>query len=357
MSSETMPTPAAGQSQPVEDSPPVGDGQLQGPGLWRRLRWFLLAFVLIVVAGSLAGYASGLSQRSQSEREQRALQAQQQFELAVDDLEAGRYQLARQRFEYVIELDPGYPGIAEMLAQALLALNQPTPRPTSEATATPNLAPVEQLYDQAVAALQAEDWSLAIETLLLLRSKDAGYRAVEVDGLMYQALRNRGIQRIANEALLEEGMYDLARAQTFGPLDRDASNWKSWAELYLKANSYMGVNWGQAVAHFAEVYLVAPFMRNDAYIKYGISAQRYADLLVESGDPCAAEEMYDQSLLAWDNATVYPTATEARDLCRTATSQPPPPPPPEDTPTPGGETPTPTATQDDGGNGDGEGGG
>jgi tetratricopeptide (TPR) repeat protein len=352
MSSETTPSAAAGHTPPVSDTNPNGDGQLQATGLWRRLRWFLLVFVLIVIAGSLAGYASGLRQRSQAERQERALQAQQQFDLGVEDLAAGRYQLAQQRFEFVIQIDPGYPGVAEKLAEALVALNQPTARPTSQASPTPNLAPVEELYDQSMAALQAEDWSLAIETLLTLRSKDAGYRAVEVDGLMYQALRNRGIQRIANEGLLEEGMYDLARAQTFGPLDRDASNWKSWAELYLKANSYMGVNWGQAVAHFAEVYLVAPYMRNDAYIKYGISAQRYADLLVDTGDPCAAEEMYDQSLLAWDNATVYPTATEARDLCRTATFQPP---PPEPTATPGGETPTPTETPEGGSGNGGEG--
>jgi tetratricopeptide (TPR) repeat protein len=325
-------------------------------GLWRLLRWFVLAFFLVVIGASLAGYSSGVAQRAQAQEQAARDQAQQQFELGIQDLEEGLYELAKQRFEYVISIDPSYPGVAEKLAEALLVLNQPTPAPTRFASPTPNLAPVEEMFTQAESAQAAEDWSLAIDTLLALRAKDAGYRSIDVDGMMYQALRNRGVNRIANEGMLEEGMYDLALAQNFGPLDRDASNWRSWAELYLKANSYMGVNWPQAVSYFAQVYVVAPYLRNDAYIKYAISAQNYAGLLLDSGDPCAAEELYDESLLAWDNATLYPTATEARNDCRTATTEPKPP-PPTDTPTPGGETPTPTSTPDGGGGGDGGGNG
>lgn len=338
--------------------PSAANGGPEEPGktLWTRLRWYLLFFIVAVLLSSAAGYFSGINQRDQISQQQRREQAQQQFEQGVQDLEAGQYELAQQRFEYVLDIDPSYPGLAERMAEVMLALNQPTARPTTAATATPNLAPVEEMYDQAVAAMQAEDWTLAINTLLELRDKDAGFRAVEVDGLMYQALRNRGVDRIANQAMLEEGMYDLARAQNFGPLDRDAANWRSWAELYLKANSYMGVNWAQAVSYFAQVYLVAPYLRNDAYIKYAVSAQNYANLLADSGDPCAAEDLYDESLLAWDNATLYPTATEIRNDCRTATAPAPRPRPPEDTATPGGEAPTPTPTNtSEGGNGGGGG--
>lgn len=325
------------------------------PGLWRRLRWFLLFFVFAALVAGVSGYYTGVRQRQQARQSAVQAQAEEQFRRGVEDLEAGRYELARQRFEYVINLDPGYPGAPERLAEALLHLNRPTSAPTPQATATPNLAPVEELFEQAEQALRDEQWSRAIETLLALRAKDMGYRAVRVDGMMYLALRNRGVQRIAEEGMLEEGMYDLARAQTFGPLDRDAVNWKDWAALYLEANSFMGVNWAQAVSNFAQVYLVAPYLRNDAYIKYAVSAQNYADQLVEAGDPCAAEGYYDESILAWENATVYPTATEARNMCRTATAPAPRPQPDEPTATPDGEatpTPTPTATNTP----DGEGG-
>lgn len=302
-----------------------------------------------MAAGALLGYSRGRTQRLEDRAQAVRAQAQEQFDLGVADLEAGRYEIARQRFEYVIRLDPSFPGAAERLAEALVVLNRPTARPTPEASPTPNLAPVEELFDQARAALLGGDWDLVIDTLLLLRKKDAGFRAVQVDSMLYLALRNRGVSRIANAGELEEGIYDLSLARQFGPLDRDASNWKGWAELYLKANAYMGVNWGQALSYFAQVYLVAPYLKNDAYIKYAVSAHNYALELVASGDPCAAEELFDESLIVWDNATLYPTATEAHNLCATATA--PPPAPPPETPTPEGtptETPTPTNTPEDG---------
>lgn len=315
------------------------------PGLWRRLRWFLLLFVVASLLAGVGGYFAGIEQRQQARQAAVHAQAEEQFRRGVEDLEAGRYELARQRLEYVIQLDPSYPGAPERLAEALLQLNRPTASPTVAATPTPNLAPVQELFDQAQQALREENWTAAVQTLRALRKKDPEYRAVDVDGMMYVALRNRGVQRISEEGMLAEGMYDLAQAETFGPLDRDASNWRSWAALYLKADSYMGVNWAQAVSQFAQVYLVAPYLRNDAYIKYAVSAQNYADQLVQAGDPCAAEGYYDESLLAWDNGTVYPTATEARDMCRTATAPPPRPPTDEPTATPDGEAPTPTPTE------------
>lgn len=351
MSSATQPSEPRSGTQPAEarspqaDPPQAPSQGLTGRELWRRVRWFLPVILVFAVVGGLAGYYRGLNDRQQTQLQAVRAQAQEQFDLGVEDLEAGRYEVARQRFEYVIRLDPSFPGAPERLAEALLVLNRPTQRPTPDASPTPNLAPIEELFDQARAALIAENWDTAIDTLLLLRQKDAGYQAVKVDSMMYLALRNRGVSRIANAGQLEEGIYDLALARQFGPLDRDAANWLSWAELYLRANTYMGVNWGQALSYFAQVYLVAPYLKNDAYIKYAISAQKYAEELVALGDPCAAEELFDESLLVWDNATIYPTATEARNLCRTATA--PPPAPPQDTPTPDGaptETPTPSET-------------
>ncbi len=345
-----MPTMSSAEPQSSDladtqnTSTPVNASDESASGLWHRLRWFLLLFVVASLLAGVAGYFAGIEQRQQARQAAVQGQAEEQFRRGVEDLEAGRYELARQRLEHVIQLDPSYPGAPERLAEALLHLNQPTASPTVAATPTPNLAPVQDLFEQADVALREENWTAAVQTLRALRAKDPEHRAVEVDGMLYLALRNRGVERISEEGMLEEGMYDLAQAQTFGPLDRDAINWQNWAGLYLKANSYMGVNWAQAVAQFAQVYLVAPYLRNDAYIKYAVSAQNYADQLVQADDPCAAEDYYDESLLAWDNATVYPTATEARDMCRTATAPPRRPPPDEPTATPDGEGPTPTPT-------------
>lgn len=307
------------------------------PSLWRRIRWFVVLLVIAVVFAAAGGYVAGQRKRSDVRAGDIAQVAQQQFDLGLEDLAAGRFELARQRFEYVIRLDPTFPQAAEQLAIALVGLNAPVATVAPLATPTPNLAPVEDLFAQALAAYENKDWNVTIDTLLALRAKDASYRAVEVDGMMYAALRNRGVQHIRDEGLLEEGLYDLSRAERFAPLDNEAEQYRGWAELYLQANSYFGVNWAQAVYYFAQVYIVAPYITNDVYLKLATSAQKYGDELIVANDPCAAEEQYYQSLLAWENKDLVPTATEAHDRCEDSKR----PPPPKETP---GPTPTPTET-------------
>jgi tetratricopeptide (TPR) repeat protein len=310
------------------------------PTLWKRVRWFALLLVVAIVFASAGGYVAGQRLRSSDLAIDVSRVVQEQFQLGLQDLDNGRYEIARQRFEYVIRLDPSYPQAAERLAAALVGMNAPVATFAAAATPTPNLAPVEDLFAQALAAAENSDWDVVIDTLLTLRAKDATYRAVEVDGMMYSALRNRGLHRIRDEARLEEGLYDLSRAERFAPLDKDAEDFRSWAQLYLQANSYYGINWAQAVFYFAQVYLVAPYITNDVYLKLATSAQRYGDELIIANDPCAAEEQYYQSLLAWENPDLAPTATEAWDRCEDSQR----PPPPADTPVPSAtpeETPTP----------------
>jgi tetratricopeptide (TPR) repeat protein len=339
--SNTQPVQPDQPVQPVQPGPPPGDTQPTGltssggTSLFRRLRWPALLLLAALLVGGFSGYFVGTRQRQVTQREAVAERAREQFDLGVEDLQARRFELARQRFEYVIHLDPTYPGAPERLAEALVALRAGTATPMALATPTPNLAPVEELFTQALAALEKHDWTTAIDTLIGLRAKDGAYRAVEVDGMFYNAFRNRGVQRIAEQGLLEEGIYDMSRAERFAPLDRDAGNWRSWAELYLQADSYMGLNWAKAAQYFAEVFAVAPYLRNDAYVKYATASQEYGEQLLAAGDPCGAEAQFEQSLAAWLNATLVPTATEAWVLCEQSQYVPPP---------TLAETPTPTAT-------------
>jgi tetratricopeptide (TPR) repeat protein len=298
-----------------------------------RKRLFLVTFAILILTIGLSaagGYWAGNKKREENRQESIALVTNGQFQLALEDLEAGRYENARQRLEYISHLDPSYPGVAEKLAEALLHLNAPTATAIRLATPTPNLSPVMDLFDQAIVAMSEEDWSLAIETLLLIRSKDPTYRSIDVDGLMFDCLRNRGVQRISQEGRLEEGIYDLSRAELFGPLDRDADSWRSWAELYLLANSYMGLDWAKATTYFSQLYAIAPYLKNDTYLKYAISSRSYGDQLIAEEDPCAAQLQYEQSLLAWENPELFPTATKAAHACLTATAPAPPPPAPTD---------------------------
>jgi tetratricopeptide (TPR) repeat protein len=305
--------------------------------MWRTLRWFLLVVVAAIALAALVGYRTGQSQRRTALAATLARSADEQFQLGVEDLAAGRYELARQRFEYVIRLDPGYPHAVDRLVEALVAVEAPLATAAPAATPTPNLAPVEELFTQSLAAHINGDWDVVIDTLLALRAKDSTYRAVEVDGMMYSALRNRGLHRIKTEGLLEEGLYDLSLAERFAPLDNEAEEYRGWARMYLLANSFFGVNWAEATYYFGQVYLTAPYITNDVYLKYAIASNRHGDEKIASDEPCDAEELYAQSLLAWENDELIPTATKAHEMCEDSER----PPPPAETPTVG-EPPTET---------------
>jgi tetratricopeptide (TPR) repeat protein len=324
--------------------------QGQEPSPNRRKQYLMIVVVLafaIAISG-VGGYLVGNNQGLERKTETVKAITDEQFDLALEDLDAGRFDIARQRLEYISNLDPSYPQVAEHLAVALLALNAPTATPIPQVTPTPNLAPVEDLINLALSKIAEEDWTSAIEALLTLRAKDPTYRSVDVDGLLFTSLRNRGMLRITL-GLMEEGLYDLSLASRFGPLDLNAINLKSLAEQYLLANSYYGLNWAMAAELFAQLCFQGA--TSDSCYKYGFSSWSYGDLLYSLDDPCGAEEQYQNSLNTWDNPEYHPTATKAADACRTATA-PAPTPIPQETETPEGTpseqpTETPTPTPDD----------
>ena len=327
----TPSTSAAGATQPSSPTKPRS--------AWRILPWLFLLLIAAIVIAAAIGYRAGQNQRRALLASTLARAADEQFQLGVEDLAAGRFEIARQRFEYVIRLDPNYPNAAPRLAEALVGVGGPLATPVPLASPTPNLAPVEDLYTQALTAYLNGEWDNVIDTLLALRAKNAEFRAVEVDGMMFSALRNRGLRRIQSEGLLEEGLYDLSLAERFSPLDSEAEEYRGWARMYLLANSFFGVNWAEAVYYFGQVYFAAPYITTDVYLKYAIASNRHGDELIAAGEPCDAEELYEQSLLAWENPDLIPTATEAHEMCEDDEA----PPPPEETPTPA-ETPTDTPT-------------
>jgi hypothetical protein len=271
-----------------------------------------------------------------------------QFNLGVEDLTAGRYDLAKQRAEYILSVDPGNEAAIGLLDLALKALNQPTITPTplitptkTTPTATPDLSTVENHYEAAADAVGRGDWSAALDLLIDLRAEHPDYRTEEVNQMVYTALRNRGFERIL-QGNQEQGIYDLSLAERFAPLDNQAASWRRSAEFYLFANSYVGLDWSQAYRWFSDLCGAAIW---DSCYKFAISARSYGDLLVATQDSCNALLPYEQSLITLYDNSLVGTATEAANLCLTATAA-----TPTETPTlEGTETETPTATATNGG--------
>jgi tetratricopeptide (TPR) repeat protein len=311
---------------PPEDSP----DKKPGTRWWRWALGGVLLLVLVGALGSFGGYQAGLQQRLDTEATAVSQQADEQFALGIRDLEAGLYEVARQRFEFVIQLDPDYPGVTDRLADVLLALNTtatPTPVPTPTLTPTPDLRGAEDLFFQAERLLAEGDWTGALDTLDTLRQKQPDYRAIDIDGMYYVALRNRGIDKISLDGNLEGGMYDLARAELFGPLDRDADAWRSWARLYVLGASFWEVDWGQAISIFGQLVQVAPNLHDTANWtateRLRMALIRYGDQFAAAGDFCTAQQQYEAALEFGPDSNLEPTAEAAADECAPPTEEPP----------------------------------
>lgn len=323
-------------TQPIQRKVPR---RPSGPS-WLWILAIPLSLALVGGAAALTGFQAGHAQLAQRSTQEASAALQEQFDLGTRDLLEGRFELARQRFEYILSIDPTYPGAAELLAEALNALSVPTstPSPTpipATPTATLDLSSLDGLLAQAQGYFAAGDWSAALHALLAMRAQDPAYRLSDVNVLMAASLRNRGVQKIL-QGFLEPGLYDLALAERFGPLDAQALSWRSTAQFYLVANSYFGLDWPRAATYFTQLCAAGTW---DSCRKYAVAALNYGDLLLATQDVCGAQMQYQASLNLAPNPTLHPTATYAAQRCLTATALPPTP-----TPTPSTGTPTPTDT-------------
>lgn len=317
-------------------------------------RWFLWAFlgvlvlVLIAAGSAFAGYNSAIEQRTQHQSTLVAGEASNQYVLAQQDIALGNYDRARQRLEYIIQLDPNFPGVSEQLTNVLTQQRitaSPTLAPTPTLTPTPDYRTRDEMFTQAQNYLVGRDWTSVIDTLLLLRKNYPDYLPVKVDGMLFVALRNRGIDKIAQLRDLEGGNYDLTLAERFGPLDGEAQTWREWADLYILGASYWAVDWAQSVYYFAQIADAVPNM-SDA--SGWTAANRYKDALLGYGnwlatkvEWCDAQTQFDTYMTLLADPVVEPTAIYAADQCSGGAGAGEPP-PGEFTPTPGGPTPTET---------------
>lgn len=339
---------AAPGPRPVKKS-----GKKKTRPIWQRkdLRWLIVpllglaGLLLIGLISAFGGYSSGINLRRAAESTQISQSADQQFQLGLQDMADGNFFRARQRFEYVIQLAPNYPGATEKLAEALLYLNAtatPTLAPTPTLTPTPDSRANEELFNQAQQAILNSEWNQAIEALLALRGKDAAYRPVDVDGMLFLALRNRGRDRILKENNLESGIYDLTLASNFGPLDSEAEGLMSWTQLYITGASFWGIDWGQAVEYFSQVAPQMPNLmdgsRMTATERLRIALFEYGNYLAQQGQFCKALPYYEQSYAIAPDEQVQIAYDQAAKACDGGGAA-------QETPNPGGKknkaTPTP----------------
>lgn len=358
---DTIPPPGSldaadsGDGENIPPEQPTDISQQSKKPSWRLWTLIgLLALILIGVTSAFLGYNSGINQRKNAEASQSASALDEQYQLGLEDMEAKRYDVARQRFEYIIHLNPNYPGVTEKLAETLLYLTStatPTVAPTPTVTPTPDLRGVEELFIQAQEDLANFDWNAAIGTLLALRKADPNHQAVWVDDMLYVSFRNRGADKILKESNLEGGIYDLAVAEQFGPLDADAKGYLTWASLYITGASFWELDWGQAVYYFGQVAPAFPSLADGsgwtAKERYRLALIGYGMHLAENLEWCDAKDQLELALTLGEDAELEDILEEVTDRCKGKKQDRPDPEPetpavtPTDTPPPVGQ-PTPT---------------
>lgn len=331
----TQPTPVApqpgtGATQPVQAPPKKAK-----PSRTRRWPWVLLGIFLVFAggaAGSWLGYQEAVRIRQQKYEELKVSKASEHFMTGLVAQQNKQYELARIQFMQTIQLDPNFPGAQDKLREVMVAMavvETPTPQPTkAQPTLTPTVdtRPQEEIFTQARQLYANKDWDNLFATIDSLRRVDPKFRAVEVDGILYVAYRFRGIDKIIHQADLEGGLYDLALAEQFAPLDVDSIGYQTWARMYLNGASFWQIDWIKVMQYFEQIYPSFPNMRDSSGLtaieRYRIAARSQGDKLYDSGDYCGAYEYYQKSLQAVPDQTLEQKAAEVYLLCYPPTNTP-----------------------------------
>jgi len=221
----------------------------------RRSGWIITALlitVVILIAATSIGAAKGINDRIALSKNQAATRIQAQLDGARLDIDEGRYEVALSRLDWILEEMADYLNeeelaeVGELYSQTLVLIAnavtqspQPSPTPTEPViTPTPDTRGAEDLFTSAQQHLANREWNAVILTIAALREMDVTYRTVHVDGMLYIALRNRGIEKILAEGSLEPGLFDLTLSERFAPLDSQAEGIRTWTRLYQTGASY-----------------------------------------------------------------------------------------------------------------------
>jgi tetratricopeptide (TPR) repeat protein len=250
---------------------------------------------------------------------------QEQYDLAMVDMQNGNYTRALERLDSIRRNEPNFPGLEEARNQALAALHAtptPTPTITPVPSPTPDVAKVEQLINTAKQQFRDKEYSKMILTLLTLKVQYPGdeIQQVRLDGLIWVALRYNGVDLLKNSNNLTQGMYSLDLAKNYAPLDWQAKDLFAAAVLFL--DTYQNAYWYRtkdieiSLGYFEKAYGMRPSYRPNLIQDYVDVAMENGDITMQTGHPCDAVVYYQKAVEAMpDNAQAVKARDEAQQAC------------------------------------------
>ena len=272
----------------------------------KRGRAFLLYTLIVIIVLGLAlfsGYRSGIGIRKDTRAQAMSQQIGEQFQNTLVDIEFGRYEIAKQRLEWIIENDPTFPGAQEKLTEVLVQINLQEnyvpPTATPSLVPTPDFSGAQEAFTRAQQLIAAQDWPGTISALDTLRKLDATYQVSQVDGMYYFALRNNGYDLLTKQGNLEGGIYYITLAERFGPLDANANGVREGARYYLLGASFWELNWEQTLFYFNQVYSGWPSLWDGtmtASERFRIASMRYGDEFFGRDKFCDAVVQYENAM-------------------------------------------------------------
>jgi hypothetical protein len=296
----------------------------------RLFRWALILigiYLIVMLIAFFAGNRLGIQDRIEYEGQLAGTEIASQYQLALEDIEAERYQQSIMRLEYILEYNPENILAFDKLEQVKFIMNftaTPTTEPTATMTPTPDLRGQVALMESAEVYFIAEEWDSLINTLDNLRRNYPEQNTVQVDGYYFAALRNRGVQRILYYGDLEGGIYDLNMAEAFGPLDAQAVNYRDWSNQYITGASWWEINWYSSMLYFQDLAIYMPNLSDASYLtssqryataQAGFATQTISDIVYfwDTGQFCALKE---QAQYMIDNSAIYNYTAEEYDYLK-----------------------------------------
>jgi tetratricopeptide (TPR) repeat protein len=276
------------------------------------------ALIAALAVAGIGGMIAGQNELNARATQTTTVQIDVQFGQARADLEAGHYGLAAERFRWVLEKSPGYPGAAEGLAQAESVLSQ-TSTPLATLSPSTNQNP-DELLAEAEGYYKASEWANAIARFQELQVIAPTHREAEVKEMLHRALVTLGLQYVRGDRL-QEGLTLLDQAKAIRPLDDQAEGERRLATFYVTGRTYFGLNWSITIQNFQAIYDVAPDYRDvkdqlwQAYVSSG-------DQLVALGGHCDAAMQYEEALDLRKKDEIQPKLDAAEEACANPTATP-----------------------------------
>jgi tetratricopeptide (TPR) repeat protein len=262
--------------------------------------------VAAIVALGLGGLSLGLRDRAQASSNLAA----QHYQVGVDHLTHGEYDLAIAEFELVLRLQADFPDAQAKLAEAK-QVQQTELVPTLGATAT--AAPLSQNIADIDQAFARQNWATVIELGETFLAAHPDYEREHLIQMLFAAYKTTGDLAVDEDRLSDAlRLYD--RALALVPDDPTVTTSRQEAALYLAASSYWGADWQLTIDTFAQLVDINGNYK-DAFQKLYLAHVGYADDAAANGDWCLAASQYALANQLEDNSDIQDKQVTAEINC------------------------------------------